>query len=80
VKGKIDKAGILFIERGKRMAVQNCPFKECRCGDWCPLFSEPRQVALDTLYQSDKKVEAILIICHGRTLVFDHFTDERERV
>jgi hypothetical protein len=86
MKGKIDKYGNLYIERGDKMKSQSCPFKEKsehdyfeNCNDECPLFGEPKTVALDTLYQSDKKVETALVICHGKCLVFDQFTDERVR-
>ena len=45
MKGKIDKYGNLYIERGDKMKSQSCPFKEKsehdyfeNCNDECPLF------------------------------------------
>ena len=76
MKGKIDKYGNLYIERGDKMKSQSCPFKEKRerdyfekCNDKCPLFGEPK-------LEIDGK-SAIIEICDGKTLFLDQFTDER---
>ena len=49
MKGKINSYGNLLIERAGKMKPQICPagFDENRlpafCGNWCPLFGEPRK-------------------------------------
>lgn len=42
MKGKINAAGHLLIERRGRFKSQFCrhSFGESYCGDWCPLFIE----------------------------------------
>jgi len=69
---KINKNGILEIERKGKWAEQLCPFSDpgkadC-CGHWCPLFEEP--VITDYCYQFN--------LCRKtyKGLVED-FTDER---
>ena len=44
MKGKIDKGGNLLIERANQMKLQGCPVdtEDSYCGDWCPLFEEPK--------------------------------------
>lgn len=69
MKGKIDKDGVLHIERAGVMRQQWCPQSGGHCGDWCPHFGEPKY---------DRGREATVIdICSGKRLVFDEFTDER---
>ena len=79
MKGKIDSNGWLRIERGGKERLQECPYTQKTfqvnnrtmrepCGDWCPLFGEPK-------WEIDGK-SAIIEVCH-RTLFFDEFTDER---
>lgn len=44
MKGKIDKKGLLYLQRGSEEKAQMCPWTtelEMPCGDWCPLFGEP---------------------------------------
>lgn len=51
MKGKIDSHGFLHIARGLRDEMQQyCPaggnnqqYAETICGDWCPLFGEPKK-------------------------------------
>jgi hypothetical protein len=82
MNGKIDKYGLLQIERAGVMKAQMCPFDTdhvSECGDWCPLFGEP---ALETLFGSDRlaltsKSAIVLHLCH-RPLVLDTLTDERQ--
>lgn len=57
MKGKIDKYGNLYIERGDKMKSQSCPFKEKsehdyfeNCNDECPLFGEP-------VFDEDRKMQ-----------------------
>lgn len=79
MKGKIDNNGWLWIERGSKEKLQECPFMQrafevndiaiAPCGDWCPLFGEPK-------LEIDGK-SAIIEICDGKTLFLDQFADER---
>lgn len=91
MKGKIDNNGWLWIERGGKEKLQECPFTQKTfqvnnltirepCGDWCPLFGEPTIICLDTINRGDRKTETALPICHGKYLHFDEFTDEKEDV
>ncbi len=47
MKVKIDEDGWLMLQRQSNMLLQCCPYQDTeggegpRCGDWCPLFSEP---------------------------------------
>ena len=39
---KIDKDGMLNIQRARKFTTCRCPFKsDSPCGDWCALFTEP---------------------------------------
>lgn len=73
MNGKIDKQGRLFIERSSSFyKIQGCPLNPSGndwCGNWCPQFSEPVKENRQT------KIE----ICHGKTLDFNEFKDERSR-
>jgi len=90
MKGKIDSNGWLRIDRGGKERLQECPFMQrafevndiaiAPCGDWCPLFGEPKTVKLNTLHKADMKEETALVICHGKCLVFDQLTDDRPRL
>ena len=94
-KGKITSMGWLYIQRGGKHKLQYCPFaldesdgSHCRCGDWCPLFGEPREeereVDMDNS-QLGLYNPAVTHVVTGRTelclckktLVFDEFVDER---
>ena len=89
MKGKIDSSGYLWIERGEKMKPQQClsmvkhsshgsvgmgtrsSVSNRSCGDWCPLFGEP------ILFQRGV-CDNNLMLCQGRILHFDKFTDERK--
>lgn len=71
MKGKLDKDGRLWIERGKvGLSKMFCPYSiiEERCGTWCPLFEEP--------YIIPKEKKVLLSLCE-KDWYFDDFTDER---
>ncbi len=74
MKGKIDNEGHLYIERGRRLTEQGCPYSsgEAFCGDWCPLFGEPNVVEFP-----ENETMTCLQTCRN-PLYFDEFTDERE--
>ena len=92
MKGKIDKDGNMCIERDSRHdGAVYCPFqqtnfwgKDVMCGDWCPLFGEPyphteRRNPFNALDLSTELTgKTALSLCHT-TLIFDEFTDEREK-
>ena len=68
MKGKINKNGNLYIQRGNFMSAQRCPYanEPCeQCGDWCPLFGEP-QGAPDDL--------RTLRLCHTNLMFEDQLT------
>jgi hypothetical protein len=89
MKGKIDKRGELFIERGGALLRMSCPFSDYLispipghppesqepriCGHWCAMFGEPRKIIINP--KTGKK-SMILELCH-KSIVFDEFTDER---
>ena len=72
MKGKIDKRGILWLQRGKSYREQRCPYTMKymqACGDWCALFSEPEESAGD---------EIELSLCHTfHIFKKEDFKDER---
>ena len=71
MKGKIGRKGALFIGRpgNEEFSTQYCPYNadDAACGDWCPLFMEPKEKHTG---QTELK------ICKA-TWYFDEFTDER---
>ena len=70
MEGKINEFGNLSVERGGKLKGQVCPTQpENSCGDWCPLFGEPKA--------SPGAVEWELQICQVN-LYFEEFTDERK--
>ncbi len=78
MKGKINKGGLLSIERVGKLKDQICIFDSdpltgsAHCGDWCPLFGEP------TVVPSGFFPEKIfLLICDGSALEFTELRDER---
>ena len=81
--GKIDKSGILHIERADGMKCMNCANNaEVYCCDLCALFGEPERES-ETLCNSwnDEKEtiytgRTIVRLCH-KTLYFGSFADER---
>lgn len=79
MQAKIDKNGMLNINRAGTMKIQDCPMTTAvhndgvklkwePCGDWCPLFGEPVE---------DCDGDTILILCKGVNC-FKEFKDERE--
>ncbi len=45
--GKIDRDGLLWLMRRGTMRQQLCPHTDNQpCGDWCPKFKEPKNMAL----------------------------------
>lgn len=56
-----------YCENGKVKS-----YRKGLCGDWCPLFGEPRQLS-HTLNGDTYGIK----ICHNE-LVFDEFVDERK--
>lgn len=84
MKGRIDMDGILWLERAGEIKRQKCvftmtlnrpeelePYYESKgCGDWCPLFGEPKQT---------RKGEIELTLCHNfHVFKSEDFVDERE--
>jgi hypothetical protein len=77
MKGKIDKNGLLQIERAGKLKGQFCPWTDTEnnpssCGDWCPLFHEGNLI-------SKPGKETIFIDLCRRQIVFTEFADERPR-
>ena len=79
MNGKISKEGDLYIERAGVMKPQFCPHNPygvgsdngmTACGDWCPLFGEPKL--------EDGTNSAILDLCNQKHLFLDIFTDARK--
>jgi hypothetical protein len=54
MKGGIDKHGNLWIDRAGDKKGKLCPWNQegVSCGDWCPLFREPRR---DMAFMTIKK-------------------------
>ncbi len=75
MKGRINKTGTLSIFRCDEWREQGCPFhKHVRhCGDWCPLFGEPKSYV-------GGYAEWEISICHNKTLYLDEFEDLRPEV
>lgn len=71
MKGKVNSIGRLIIVRGNKTEQEQwCPFADdLSCGDWCPLFGEPK-IPNNSRF-------TVLDICQGRTLTFEKFEDER---
>ena len=82
MEGKITKDGILVIKRAEKWKGQICPFKtypslplqERRCGDECPLFSEPYKGT--TIIDGEVVYTYTLDLCGGEW-TFNRFEDER---
>lgn len=66
MKAKIDRNGILKVERAGEMKTQCCPYTPGNytsyCGDWCPKFAES---------------EPIVTVCGGPT--YQIIADERPK-
>ena len=75
MKAKIDKDGILWIERAGTMKQMNCAKRHDHfCRDVCPLFGEPEAVLDDNGY-IDAKKDSSLRLCE--TTIVGKIEDER---
>lgn len=74
MRGKINSDGFLEILCGVEYKRQICPLDpDCgKCGDWCPLFSEPRGFPGYSTTCVD--------ICNDKILEFDEFLDNRNHM
>ena len=69
IRGKIDRKGVLFIERAGVLVEQICPLGEMKnCGHHCPLFGEPFRKSHGKIGMS---------LCGKILIIFDGFIDER---
>lgn len=87
MKIEINQKGDLLIERGGKMKIQACPKQQHKgdmdvayvvaCGDWCPLFREPRQ----GFYPGSETIRVVkLRICRACYMCNpENFTDRREK-
>ena len=75
MKAKIDKDGILWIERAGTMKQMNCAKRHDHfCRDVCPLFGEP-EAGRDAAGYIDAKKDSSLRLCE--TTVVGEIADER---
>ena len=92
MKAHITSAGFLELERNGKIKPQICPMNGNRhmCGDYCPLFGEPRMkepvmlrdIDRDTGKITTKTVESvygIITICHGTKLYVELTDDSLKR-
>lgn len=86
VKGKINKNGVLEIERAGKFKPQDCRKSifttgnggDCfSCGDECSLFGEPETETAWNEMKSDQKTGRIFVELCEKTWYFDEFEDER---
>jgi hypothetical protein len=80
MKGKIDKEGVLLIERAGKIKGQYCcstSTREVACCDMCPQFGEPEGEGYWVDDSNVRHDQASINICHGRSLCFSDFIDER---
>ena len=85
LKGKISETGDLSIERAGKLKPQGCPTQEENyCGDWCPLFGEPKVSRWmgspnpDAAGRENNPKHWDIKLCK-RTLYFDELIDERKK-
>ena len=82
---KINERGFLYVERVGAWNGQYCPYgriDESQCGDWCPLFGEPRALALEPDEDNPlSRTATIFRICRAswNTDLGDTILDERPR-
>ena len=78
MKAKIDKSGRLLIERAGNMVAQCCPFDSSdggyECGDWCPLFGEPKS---EYTMENGKRGAIISLQLCRRELALESCADDR---
>ena len=84
MKGQINEGGNLYIERAGKLKAQGCPTqKDSICGDWCPLFREPKVSKWMGSPDPDEKDRELnpkhwdLTICMA-TIYFDELIDKRK--
>ncbi len=86
MKIKINREGLLWIERKGVMKEQICPYcssaiwsgtsvVRAKCGDWCPLFVEPSFHKADDVVDFDNVEIALCRIIHNVPAA--DFEDER---
>ena len=85
IKIKINKSGFLEIERAGILKKVHCPFDNdsCECGDWCPLFGEPRYTQEQEVICPDGESQLANIvklrICQKEFITKEeYFIDERK--
>lgn len=79
MEGKINKNGMLVINRAGKEKIQCCQFQvnpEAAeyCGDHCPHFNELEDDGISTPLHSVFYIG----ICHGKRIEFRQFEDERD--
>lgn len=74
MKGCIDSAGMLVIERAGKYKDQMCPADQSgyQCGDWCPRFEEIRDTG-----PMSQKVAYVAIRCCPVPVIIDIIEDHR---
>ncbi len=77
--GKIDKKGMLHIDRAGIMIVMNCALNDdIYCSHQCPLFGEPEpEESFDEQENEYQPTGGTSLSLCKKTLVFDSFVDER---
>jgi hypothetical protein len=72
MKAIISKKGFLWLSRVGGERVMLCPYtKDTRCGDWCPLFSEPTK----SMIEDNNDIH--ISLCNT-ILVLNELIDERK--
>lgn len=70
--GKIDRSGVLYIQRADMLVEQMCPYGQAanlhNCSHQCPMFGEPFR-------RQDGRW--MMTLCGKFAVVFDKFLDER---
>lgn len=70
--GKIDRNGVLYIQRADMLVEQMCPYGQVgnlhNCSHQCPMFGEPFR-------RQDGRW--MMTLCGKFGIVFDRFLDER---
>ena len=83
MKIKIDKNGDLALERHGQFKLQCCPYQEgVYCGDWCPLFQEPKYSGTRKPEYSNITVEGTYYLKICRADIYTDkpdFIDERNQ-
>ena len=78
LRGKIDKNGFLFIDRGMpELTRAMCPHNQKACSHDCALFGAPSGATVT--HESKKRYYTAIKLC-GNALWFSELTDERGTV